>query len=303
MKKSGFLLSVLIALTLLAATGEADAARLGGGRSFGSRPSYSMPYSRPSSPSASPAQPAYQQPSMAEQQNQAARAAMSNRGGLMGMLGGLALGGLLGAMLFGGAFEHINFMDILLFGGIAFLLFKLFAARRTSNEPQSVGAGYYGPQEPPAYQRSSSRAGFDTDILSGRGGFKPSRGASLPADFDAAAFLKGAKAAYTHLQQAWDRGDVAELRGLCTDHVFAELQQQIRQRVGENRTELLKVEAEVLEVRDTGNDREASVLFNVLMREAAGEPPTQVQEVWHFTRSRNSSQPTWFLDGIQQLEA
>jgi len=48
----------------------------------------------------------------------------------MGMLGGLALGGLLGSLFFCGAFENINFMDILVFGGIAFLLYKLFAARK-----------------------------------------------------------------------------------------------------------------------------------------------------------------------------
>jgi len=310
---SGFLLSVLIAFTLLTAgAGEAYAARMGGGKSFGSRPSYSTPYSRPS---ASPTQQPGYQPSMASQQNQAARAAMGNRGGMMGMLGGLALGGLLGAMFFGGAFEGINLMDILLFAGVAFLLFKLFAARRPTGagQPATGGPAYRQADEDygQTYQRSATgnpgRPGFNTDVLPNRAGvtaagFKPSA-AAWPADFDAAGFLKGAKAAYTHLQQAWDQGDLAELRGLCTDQVFAELQTQIRQRTGENRTELLKVEAEILEVGDVGGDREATVLFDVVLRESAGEPPTPVREVWHFIRSRTSKQPTWFLDGIQQLDA
>lgn len=309
-KANGFLLGILIVITLLSAgLGDAYAARLGGGRSFGSRPSYSTPYSRPSG--VSPSQPAYQ-PSAAAQQNQAARSAMGNRGGMMGMLGGLALGGLLGSLFFGGAFEGINFMDILLFAGVAFLLFKLFASRRQTGVGQPVG-GYAQPNEAPAYQRNadnagSGRAGFNTDLLFNRGGapasgFKPSADKLvLPADFDAAGFLKGAKAAYAHLQQAWDHGDLAELRGLCTDQVFAELQQQIRQREGENRTELLKVEAELLEVRDVGGDREATVLFDVILRESPGQAPSPVREVWHFTRSRASKQPTWFLDGLQQLD-
>jgi predicted lipid-binding transport protein (Tim44 family) len=38
------------------------------------------------------------------------------------------------------------------------------------------------------------------------------------------------------------------------------------------------------------------------MREERDAKPGQVREVWHFTRSRSSRQPTWFLDGIQQLE-
>ena len=311
---SGFLLSALIAITLLAAgAGEAYAARLGGGKSFGSRPSYSTPYSRPSGAGqASPAQMPGNQASAAAQRNQAARAAMGNRGGLMGMLGGLALGGLLGAMFFGGGFEGINFMDILLFAGVAFVLFKLFAGRRrgTEEQPAAAGPSYRQAQDAdaaPAYQGNTGRAGFNTDLLSNRSGaaapgFKPAP-ATWPADFDTGAFLTGAKAAYTHLQQAWDQGDLAELRGLCTDPVFAELQEQIRQRSGANQTELLKLEAEILEVSDRGGDREAVVLFDVVLREALGQPPAQVREVWHFIRARASKQPTWFLDGIQQLEA
>jgi predicted lipid-binding transport protein (Tim44 family) len=221
---------------------------------------------------------------------------------------------LLGSLFFGGAFEGINFLDILLFGGVAYLLFKLFAARRPDGMSHPAGGGgYAAPERPvyePAYQRTAApnRAGFDTDLLFTRGGipstgFTPSKEPlRLPADFDAAAFLKGAKAAYAHLQQAWDRGDLAELRSLCTDTVFAELQQQIRQREGENRTELLKVEAELLGVRDVGGDREAAVLFEVVLRESPGQAPAPVREVWHFTRSKASKQPTWFLDGLQQLE-
>ena len=315
-KLSGFLLSVLIAFTLLSAgVGEAYAARLGGGKSFGSRPSYSTPYSKPGN-SFNSSQPGSNQASAAAAQNQAARGAMNNRGGLMGMLGGLALGGLLGAMFFGGGFEGINFMDILLFGGVAFALFtlfKLFAGRRQSGaEPVASGPAYrqtLDADEASASQRNtggSGRAGFNTDLLFNRNGgregaFQPSP-ATWPANFDAAGFLNGAKAAYAHLQQAWDQGDLAELRGLCTDKVFGELQEQIRGRSGENRTELLKVEAEILEVSDVGADREVAVLFNVVLRESPAQQPTPVREVWHFTRARASKQPTWFLDGIQQIE-
>jgi predicted lipid-binding transport protein (Tim44 family) len=323
-KTSKFWLNAFIAFCLLTAwVGESNAARLGGGRSFGSRPSYSAPYNRSGGfNQASPAQqPAYQQPSMAAQRNQTARDAMGRRGGMMGMLGGLALGGLLGALFFGGAFEGINFMDILLFAGVAFVLYKLFAAysQRGLGQAASGTQSYGQPGESGfdhAYQRNaepnanrpSAGPGFDTDLLSKRAaissatGFKPSSPLNWPADFDAAAFLKGAKTAYAHLQQAWDNADLAELRGLCNDTVFSELQTQLKQRVGENRTELLKVEAQILQVDDVGGDRVASVLFNVVLREVPGQAPTAVKEVWHFTRPLSSKQPTWYLDGIQQLE-
>lgn len=325
-KTSRLLMSFVIGLTLAASiSGEAYAKRMGGGKSFGSRPSYSEPYRAPSNATPGmPAQnPAYRSP--ASERNQAARDAMSRRGGFMGMLGGLALGGLLGAMLFGGAFEHINFLDILIFGAVAFMLFKLLASRRSAGAGQESRYGTAsGPAQPPVeapeYERGYERraetqrpmaggqSGFNTDILFKKGGASAPQGGfdamqpSVPADFDTAAFLSGARAAYEHLQQAWDRGDLADLRGLTTDKVFAELQDQLRERSGENRTELLKVDARLLDVRDVESDREATVLFDVLMRESPAEEPSQVREVWHFVRSRYSKQPTWFLDGIQQLE-
>ncbi|MGR5470930.1 Tim44 domain-containing protein, partial [Vibrio astriarenae] len=49
----------------------------------------------------------------------------SSKKGLMGgLLGGLLAGGLLAAF-FGGSFEGIQFMDILIIGLIAFVIFKL----------------------------------------------------------------------------------------------------------------------------------------------------------------------------------
>jgi predicted lipid-binding transport protein (Tim44 family) len=327
-KLMGFFLSVLIGLTLtLSGFEDAYAKRMGGGKSFGSKPSYGESYKRSTDagqPSSSFQQPAYQS---AAQRNQSLRDSFSRRGGLMGMLGGLALGGLLGAMLFGGAFENINFLDILLLGLVAFMLFKLFAARRrAAAEPDAAPAGAYPAGYAPtpdindsdrAYERrgdfaQSGPAGFDTDVLFNKGDrprspserFESREGtASLPSDFDVPAFLGGAKAAYEMMQKAWDAGDLAELRALTTDQVFGELQDQLRERGREaNRTELLKLELELLEVVDVGSDREAVVLFDVLMRESPQDEPQQVREVWRFVRPKHSRQPTWFLDGIQQVE-
>ncbi|TAN51371.1 MAG: Tim44 domain-containing protein [Methylococcaceae bacterium] len=300
-----YCLSLIIACCL-ALAGPAEAARFGGGKSFGGKPSFSAPYKRSvDSPAAT----------LAPQRAAPAPGAMQTpqRSGMWGMLGGLALGGLLGSMLFGGGFQGINFMDIVLFAGLAFLAFKLMAAWR--GRPQPVTANQaYARNEAPAdilgQQRSTDigagAAGFDTDILS-RKSATPMQQAveatpSIPADFDLEGFLAGAKNAYRHLQTAWDQGELAEIRGLTTDKVFAEIQEQLRARQGGNQTEILKLEAELLEVRDREQEREVSVLFDVMMRETDDEHPRQVREVWHFIRSRLSRQPTWFLDGIQQLD-
>jgi hypothetical protein len=58
----------------------------------------------------------------------------------------------------------------------------------------------------------------------------------------------------------------------------------------------------LLEVREIGVELQATVLFDVIMREDSNAQPDQVREVWHFVKPKNSIQPTWYLDGIQQLE-
>lgn len=245
---------------------------------------------------------------------------MSRRGGLMGMLGGLALGGLLGSLLFGGAFENINLFDLLVFGGLAFLLYRLFAARSAPEAGFHTSAGGYGGLGNPgpaagfrSRQTGSPRA-FDTDLLFKQGRTRPGprdpefqedadfESVPLPAGFDRTAFLSGAKNAYRQLQNAWDRGDLSEIRDLTTDSVFSEIKDQIDQRDSTNQTDVLKLDAELLDVREMDRHAEAIVLFDVILREEVAERPVQAREIWHFIRPANSTRPTWFLDGIQQLE-
>jgi len=321
-KLSSLFLTVVIAATLsFAGISDAEAKRFGGARSFGSTSKYSKSYNRKAS---TPTQRTASQ-QQAYNKNQSARQTMSKRGGLMGLLGGLALGGLLGSLFFGGAFENLNFMDILIFGGIAYLLFKLFAAKagspKTSTAYSRNNYDTTSQAEPlnSSYQRSNSaeasNAGFDTDIFSNKGqasNFNASNDHTeekliedpivLPKDFNEQNFLEGAKGAFKMLQTAWDKRDLAEIRSLTTDKVFAEIQTQLKESDAENHTDILKIEAELLEVREIGNDMEAVVLFDTLMREELSAHPEQVREVWTFTKPKNSMQAKWHLDGLQQLE-
>jgi predicted lipid-binding transport protein (Tim44 family) len=303
-------MAVLAAATfLLVPFGDAEAGRLGGGRSFGSKPFYSQPY-RMNRPALN------QTPSLGQAQNQARRTQLSQRGGLWGMLGGLALGGLLGALFFGGAFEGLKLFDILVFAGIALLLYYLFRMRRRARGMSAAspgdGAPGSGAFERNAYEDRSER-GFDTDLLLKREGqgeaatVAPAPLSSIPEGFDRERFLEGAQSAYRRLQEAWDKGDLADIRQFTTDTVFTEIQDQFRARSGTNRTDVFKVDAQLLEAREVDDRTEASVLFDVLMREVDSEKgedarPYQVREVWHFIRPNRSTRPTWFLDGIQQLE-
>lgn len=293
MRSLGSLLSVFLVLSF-GMVDDAEARRLGGGGSFGGKSSYGSSVKRSTiAPVRSPAQQA------ATQQNVTARQGLAQRGGLMGMLGGLAIGGLLGALLFGGAFENFNLMDLVIFGGIAFLLLRLLRARANTARPSMATPQPYAPQPyaPPPTPMSDPMA--RESLGAGAAGAVQSGG--IPAGFDTAAFLAGAKQAYTELQHAWDTRDLGALRALSTDSMFGELQERIRANPQDEPTELQHLLAELVDVVDTGNGREVVVLFDARLREGGNAAPQSVREIWHFVESRGLG-ARWLLDGIQQVE-
>ncbi len=301
---------------------DAEARRFGGGRSIGKQ-SGSM-FNRSATRPRSPSQQA------ASAKNQQVRQQMSQRGGFMGLLGGLALGGLLGALFFGGAFENLNFLDLLVFGGLAYLLFRMLAARRDAGAGGAVagnaggvapgGAGVAAGAGAPdgVVSRDDASAGgrgYPESLPAARGAAGPgaddgdadfdtryAEPGERPADFDERAFLDGARRAFELLQRSWNEHDLSEIRGLTTDEMFGELQDQANDPEADAYVQVLKVEAELIDVRQLGTTQEAAVLFDAILREAAEDRPAQVREIWHFTRRAGALSPTWLLEGIEQLE-
>ena len=269
----------------------ADAARLGGGRSFGSRPSMSQPAQAPS----------------AMQRQQAAQAQQPQRkgflGGMGGLLGGLLAGSLIGSLLFGGGFSGGGIMDILLLGILLFVGLKLFARARSKAQPAPAGAGNapMGGMEPPLQRNDTAASGWDT--LSGQNNAynsQPEVVIPMPADFDAEEFLRGAKMAYNRLQAAWDSRDLNDIAQFASPAVMDAVRQQLAEETEPSKTEILLVNAQLLSVVNEDKEQRAQVYFDVLMRERPDQPtPSNVREIWHFVRELDGG--TWKLDGIQQV--
>jgi len=291
---------ILTAAVALAAWSDAEAKRFGGGRSFGGRALYSTPYKRSQLPlrPGMTRQQALQRKAQAARQNQKTRQSWRQRGGLMGWLAPLLIGGLLGSLLFGGAFEHLNLADFLILGGLAFLAFKLLSRRpqpaAESPHPPPGETGF-GPEVVQSPERP-----FDTDLLFGRRD-RTADFVDLPEDFDLDGFLEQAKATFRRLQEAWNRGEIAEIRGVTTDEVFMEIKEQWQTEGSGPPTRVLALDARLLDYRRTESGEEASVLFTAELQE--GEAlPAEIQEIWHFVRPGQRLNTAWLLDGIQQVE-
>jgi predicted lipid-binding transport protein (Tim44 family) len=272
---------VALAAGAMVAT-DADAKRLGGGRSVGAQRSVTAP------PASTPAKPAQQQAAPQQGGAQAGQPqAQSSRWGMLGgILGGLALGGMLG-YLFGGNGLAGLLMLALLAIGVVFLV-RAMARRRAEQHPvQLAGMGNQTVHAPMQRVAESSGSSSVPATASTR----------VPADFDAAGFLRAAKMNFIKLQIANDSGRLDEVREFTTPELFEELRTDIQ---AGNHTDVVSLNADLLEVANEKNSYWASVRFSGLVRETAGAEPVGFEEVWNLVKPADGSSG-WLLAGIQQM--
>ena len=295
---------------------DADAGkRLGGGKSTGmqresvQRDAGTAPKAAPTPSQATPAG-AGPAPS--------GGAAPSGASRWLGPLAGLAAGGLLASMFMGGGFNGIKLMDILLIAGIAFAAFMVFkaimrkkameaGAAQGSGTQYSGALGQYNPAETaPVVAGRVLAPEIGSRLSSGSASTAEVEAATvnprIPADFDVVPFEREARTAFIRLQAANDRKDLDDIRDFSTPEMYAELAVQLQER-GDvaQRTEVVTLAVNVLEVVTENNRAIASVRYNGTIRDAVGALPEAFDEVWHVVKNLANPKSTWQLAGIQQL--
>src|SRR3954470_22968332 len=123
--------------------------------------------------------------------------------------------------------------------------------------------------------------------------------ASIPADFDTATFLRGAKMNFFKLQLANDGGNLDEIREFTTAEMFEALEKDVRGRAGTQQTDIASLDAQLLEVATETDKHWASVRFSGQAREMPGADPERFEEVWNLVKPADGSSG-WLLAGIQQ---
>jgi predicted lipid-binding transport protein (Tim44 family) len=290
---------LILALSLGVASMDADAARrFGGGGNLGKQ--RATPTQREAAPSATPAAPtqaAKPAPGATTPPAVPPKPSFMQRWG--GLLAGLGIGALL-ASLFGAQMGPLVGLILAALAGIVVIAFlaRLFMGGRRPTTSPAYTAG-----NEPAYDVNEPRAQF-----SGIGSRVEGAAPSVDAANDASAviggavepFLRVAKTSFIRLQAANDAGDLDDIRDYTTPEMFAEIAMQIRDRHGETqKTEVLNVDASIVDTALEGDYAYASVRFWGLIREEPGANPVPFDEVWHVRRKANSHD-AWVISGIQQ---
>lgn len=212
------------------------------------------------------------------------------------------MGGLIGSLLFGGmhSWGGPGLLDVLLIGGALFFVYRIVKARRLAT--QEAGNAVF----------SAGLGSQENWGSPGSPGYVPAQGmptsahaeeVKIPKDFDQEDFMKGAKAVYTRLQNSWDKRDLEDIRQFTSNEVLEEIKRQAQGDPRPSKTDILRVNATLLEVATSNSRTVASVLFDVMMRESKEEDiAKEVREIWHFSKNDSDPQSFWVLEGLQQVE-
>jgi predicted lipid-binding transport protein (Tim44 family) len=318
-------LSRLVAAAVLAVSGlaltsmafDADAARVGKGSNAG-RQSSNVTNQAPAASTTT--QKSATAPAAASSTAGAAAAAKPSGasrwlGPLAGIAAGLGIAALLSHFGLGGAMADFLVMALIagvVIFGVMFILRRMRGSASAGPAMQGAGAGSatrsapaptdmwrqssepaVAPvQLPPSATGSMSAAGFGSDAPA------PDQSWFIPTDFDTQRFLGEAKQQFVSIQKVWDSGNVNELRNFLTDDLLKELQAQLSGQTGQNHTEVVLLNAELLGIEKVSDGHLASVRFSGMLREQAGAEAFRFEEVWNLFKPEQGG---WLLAGIQQV--
>jgi len=287
---------VLAGLSFVAA--DAEAARLGGGRTSGMK--RQAPAPQPTQPV--PAQPAAT-PGTAAAGTAAAPMTPPKRswmGPVAGLAAGLGLAALASHLGMGAEFGNV--LTMVLLAGVAVFAVR-FLLRRFSPASANRGprlapagmphAGTVTAQRPPAAYGTSS-------ATAGAAGASQAAPSGLPPGFDAPAFERIAKLIFIRMQAANDAGNLEDLRQFATPEMFATFRLDLQdRRDAAQQTDVVQLDAQVIDFAEEAERQIVSVRFHGLVREEQGAPATPFDEVWHLVKPIDGSRE-WAIAGIAQ---
>ena len=293
------LLAVFMGLLSLSFTaGDVQAKRLGGGSTSG------MKRQAPATP---PAQQPPPQPAATPGTTGAAAAApaVPPKRSWMGPIAGLAAGlGIAALMSHLGMSEGLgNILTIALLA-IAVIWVVRFLLRRfgpaTSRPALSAQGLQFAGMPPAAGGTFGSGAAMSAASEASVASNASTPSGTLPAGFDAAAFERAAKMIFIRMQAANDAGDLEDLRQFATPEMFAAFRLDLQDRQGgQQQTDVVKLDAQVIDFADEAARQIVSVRFHGLIREEKDAPAAAFDEVWHLVKPTDGSRE-WAIAGIAQ---
>lgn len=288
MKRILIILSIFTFLTMIA--GEAFA-RAGKGSSSGFR-------SKPTQ--SQPGQQNVNKPLAQNQPMQAQKPSFLNSGIFKMLVGGLIIGALLSLFMGQGfGFGAPGLLEILIIGGIIFLIVRMILKSRQKEKLQYAGGSYSG-SGMNTYSQAENFPNAGTAAA-----ITPTVNEKLIKDI--------ATSTFKLLQDAWTKGDLSIVRNLLTDRMYDYLDKQLNELRTQGLKNIVEIvyfqNIDIVNVEGEDENKVVIVQIDVMLRdytidrynnivEGSKDTPADVKEYWAFVGKALE----WKLDDIRQVQ-
>ncbi|UXY52939.1 Tim44 domain-containing protein [Pseudomonas tohonis] len=275
-------LSIALALCVgLTLSLDANAKRMGGGKTFGSAPTHQTRQAQPNTPAATPTAPGRQP------------AAASGASRWLGPLAGLAAGGLLASMFMGDGFQGMQIFDFLIIALIAFVIFRFIAARKRQQQGQPAMAGAPFQREMPQQQ---------APIFGSTAAPAPvaQRAFNAPSWFNEERFIEAGREHFMSLQQHWDAAEMDKIAEFVTPQMLSFLKEE-RASLGDGfqSTYIDNLQLQLDGIDELADKTVATLTFNGVSKTSRFDQGEVFSESWRMERANGDNQP-WLVAGIRQ---
>jgi len=174
--------------------------------------------------------------------------------------------------------------------------------RATAQQPRAVQIGGMQYAGAGLDRAEMAQKSYEVSMPGSSIGSKLLATSSIPADFDVAGFERNATIQFIRLQAANDKGNLDDIGEFTTPEMLADLKLDLAARGGAaQETEVVDVQAKVIDVLDEGDRYVVSVRFTGTIRENKGSVPESFDETWHLVKA-SEGRGGWVLSGIQQMQ-
>ncbi|WCD80369.1 Tim44 domain-containing protein [Pseudomonas sp. TUM22785] len=277
-------LSIALALCVgLTLSLDANAKRMGGGKTFGSAPTHQTRQPQPNTPAATPTAPGRQP------------AAASGASRWLGPLAGLAAGGLLASMFMGDGFQGMQIFDFLIIALIAFVIFRFIAARKRQQQGhQPAMAGGPFQREMPQQQPAPIFGGSAAPAAVAQRAF------NAPSWFNEERFIEAGREHFLSLQQHWDAAEMDKIAEFVTPQMLSFLKEE-RASLGDGfqSTYIDNLQVQLDGIDELADKTVATLTFNGVSKTSRFDQGEVFSESWRMERANGDDQP-WLVAGIRQ---
>ena len=212
-----------------------------------------------------------------------------------GFFSGMFMGGLIGHIFMNRHFTGVSILDLLIICLLLYLIWRFFRSGHPIKTPRTVVGNVhpamFNPLKPYSVLNDPQEPLDEAKL----------KNLNPPPDFLPQEFIEKARLLFVRLQAAWSIGDMDDISLFVSGPALEDIKRMDQSRDSFRGQEILRLKADLLELRQENDRLKATIKYEILMRrEASPARPNLTKEIWRLSRPINQ-RDDWRMDARTSL--